>query len=376
MANRPPRLLLEMLTFKRPYGSNGDEQFIKRFIAPLGATADAFGNYHLRIGTAPVLWSCHTDSVHHTSGRQNVTYGYDNVIRLAGIDKKAALSGKAPNCLGADDAAGVWIMSEMIRAGIEGYYVFHRGEECGGLGSGWMAKNWDFTGISYAIAFDRRGDHSIITHQGGGKCCSDEFAWDFAKSLGDFGYKLEPDPTGLYTDTAEYVDLIPECTNISVGYQFEHGWKECLDANYLVALRDAVIGCKSIGNWVIERACGDDGYTSSTTYGGNWGRHYAKDNDPVQTYTISRNAEPVVYWCNKCNAEYLGLGCKCEPAPWITSTGYEAPSRYLGSHSLSDREFLETQKLDPAWEAAIEADDYRDEKLEKTILRILKGGKK
>ena len=27
------------------------------------------------------------------------------------------------------------------------------------------------------------------------------------------------DPTGIFTDTANFVDIIPECTNISCGYE-------------------------------------------------------------------------------------------------------------------------------------------------------------
>jgi hypothetical protein len=48
------------------------------------------------------------------------------------------------------------------------------------------------------------------------------------------------DPTGVYTDTAEYMDIIPECLNISIGYDSEHSHFETLDTNHVFALRDAI----------------------------------------------------------------------------------------------------------------------------------------
>jgi len=33
----------------------------------------------------------------------------------------------------------------------------------------------------------------------------------------------------VYTDTAEFTDIIPECTNRSVGYAREHTQEESLD---------------------------------------------------------------------------------------------------------------------------------------------------
>jgi len=49
------------------------------------------------------------------------------------------------------------------------------------------------------------------------------------------------DDSGVYTDTAEFVDNIPECTNISIGYYSEHGEREHLDVNHLQRLAAAVL---------------------------------------------------------------------------------------------------------------------------------------
>ena len=61
----------------------------------------------------------------------------------------------------------------MIAADVPGTYIFHREEEIGGKGSGWIADNKDnwLSNYSSCIAFDRYGNNSIITHQGMERTC-------------------------------------------------------------------------------------------------------------------------------------------------------------------------------------------------------------
>jgi hypothetical protein len=49
------------------------------------------------------------------------------------------------------------------------------------------------------------------------------------------------DDTGVYTDTAEFTDIIPECTNISVGYAREHTQEESLDLVYYQNLAVSIL---------------------------------------------------------------------------------------------------------------------------------------
>jgi len=147
--------------------------------------------------------------------------------------------------LGADDGAGVWLLLELIDAGVPGSYIFFRGEERGGIGSKSVSDNpecipW-LKSFDQAIAFDRRDTCSIITHQARGRCCSDAYASAFARLLTDITYDLKPDSGGVYTDTAELTHLIPECTNVSIGYYNEHSKAEILDVEYLLWLRDRLI---------------------------------------------------------------------------------------------------------------------------------------
>ena len=192
-----------------------------------------------------MLWSCHTDTVHTQGGKQAL-------VLTNGV---VTTQDPNSNCLGADDTAGLWLMREMILAQRPGLYVFHRAEEIGGWGSEYIATSTPelLSGIDYAVAFDRRGTREIITHQAGGRCCSDAFATSLADALG-MGHLGSPN--GTFTDTANYTDLIGECTNVSVGYQNEHTKLESLDLDYLAKLRAALL-MVDVGAFVKERNPGD-----------------------------------------------------------------------------------------------------------------------
>lgn len=222
--------IVSLLQYRRPAGSRTERQFIREHLSPLGLKTDKAGNLYKRIGKdSPVMWSCHTDTVHTKGGMQRLLVK-DGIVTTASPDS---------NCLGADDTAGIWLMSEMIRADVPGLYVFHRGEEIGGVGSTYIATRFPelLERTRFAIAFDRRGAGSIITHQGS-RCCSDAFADSLSDALG-LGHAK--DSTGTFTDTANYTELVGECTNVSAGYANEHHAIESLDTSYLITLRDALL---------------------------------------------------------------------------------------------------------------------------------------
>jgi hypothetical protein len=252
-------LFLEMLTYKRPAGTDTEEQFIRKYVAPTGAEPDRFGNYILRIGGAPIAWCAHTDTVHRTPGRQRlrVRNGIASVrqrrpktvVRKVGKTWHSSLD--YGECLGADDTTGVWLMLEMIRANVPGLYLFHRGEEIGCQGSGYIATHTPdlLDGILYAISFDRRGTDSIVTHQLMHRTASDEFAWSLSDAI---GLEMVPDDTGVFTDSNEYAHIVPECTNVSVGYDQQHTAHETQDLAFVAKLRDRM--CKiDLSRLVVER---------------------------------------------------------------------------------------------------------------------------
>ncbi len=253
---KPLTQLLEMLTYARPCGGTTERAFIRRFIATLpDAWQDDNENWHVHVSDDPILWSCHTDTVHRKDGRQTVSY--DPRTGLVGLSRK---SKRTASCLGADDTAGVWLAVQMIGRKVPGHYVFHFGEEVGGLGSGQLAADYaDWLGSFHcAIALDRGGDHDVITHQAGRMTASVGFAESLACILNaDSPFLYEPCDRGIYTDTAEYSDAIAECTNVSVGYAHAHSDRETLDCTHLLALLDRLCMVR-IGDLAIVRTPGQD----------------------------------------------------------------------------------------------------------------------
>lgn len=257
--------LATMLRYRRPAGSRTEKKFIKDHLLPLGMNIDKAGNLYKKIGDSPVLWSCHTDTVHKTGGSQKLLLD-DGVFKV--FDKQSS-------CLGADDTAGVWLMTQMIEGNVPGLYVFHRGEEIGGVGSKYIAmKNKALLeGIHFAVAFDRYGKTSIITHQMWNRCCSDDFALSLGKELGMGHIK---DDGGTFTDTANYTDDIAECTNLSVGYKSQHSTSETLDSKYLFELRDAMMDF-NYKNLTEKRKAGEVERKTYKWDGGNYGEEWWGD---------------------------------------------------------------------------------------------------
>ncbi len=234
--------LLDMLTYCRPAGSQTDREFCARFIPP-SALRDLYGNYHVYIDNldgspSGILWSCHTDTVHRSDGRQTVRYS--PATGLVKLSKRSYRDKR--NCLGADDTVGVWLCLQMIARGIPGHYTFHYGEERGGIGSGNLVAEdptW-FADARYVIALDRRGTQDVITNQAGDRSASDLFAYSLALELDQVGLDYRPSDRGIYTDSAEYMYHVPECTNLSVGYYAEHTIHEYLDTDHALRLLEGL----------------------------------------------------------------------------------------------------------------------------------------
>ena len=229
------RTLERALSRKRPHKTHEVSNFTAWLFEQLPAELKSFtfvdgaGNLHIdnRIEGSKTLFIAHVDTVHKDTGvnliKKTQTHWYAN---------------GAP--LGADDGAGCAMLMHLIHSGVRGYYIFSQGEECGGIGAKHIATHHIplLKQFDRAIAFDRRGIDSVISHQGMGRCASDVFCQALASALNEHNDNLmySPDDTGVYTDTAEFTDDIPECTNISVGYYNEHGDRENLDIVHFAAL--------------------------------------------------------------------------------------------------------------------------------------------
>ncbi|MDR3159791.1 MAG: hypothetical protein LBU11_12490 [Zoogloeaceae bacterium] len=222
-----PALLRETLGVCRPaFGQRDTNYAVDLLRRRPDSWQDTEGNVHVDRGGAS-LFLAHTDTVHHEDGTQNLFVDDEGRIVSDGT------------CLGADDGAGLYLLHRMLEAGVPGYYLFCRGEECGSPGSTFAAKHFDWRRIRRCVAFDRANQTNVITHQFGGRCCSDGFAQALADALNAHGLFYKPDETGIFTDSANFMDVIEECTNLSVGYQNQHTACETLDWRFLLRLADA-----------------------------------------------------------------------------------------------------------------------------------------
>lgn len=227
---RVRKKFLQLTSFTTPY----EKEYILKNYLPEGVKSDNYGNYYYILGDSSTMFACHLDNYCNTVRKVKHVIN-NNLIKTDGN-----------TILGADDKAGLIVLLYMIENNIPGLYYFFIGEEVGCVGSDKISMEWyrsDFSKkISKVISFDRRGKTSIITEQLYGICCSDRFAKELSRRLNSTGYNLnfKPDNTGLLTDSAQFAYIVPECTNISVGYENEHTVKEYQDIDFLSRL------CKSV----------------------------------------------------------------------------------------------------------------------------------
>lgn len=226
------------LSYKRPHGSLEEMNYVLWLTERITAAGcdwwfDSAGNVFAQVGeNTETMFTSHTDTVHGTGGQQELEYSVatngDLFVRT-----------KDTGVLGADDGTGCVLMLEMMRRGVTGLYAFFRGEELGCEGSGAFAKS-DYgrtvlRSIKRAVAFDRAGYSDVVVSQRRSECCSPEFAAALCDALSD-DKLIFMEEAGVYTDTAEFVSIVPECTNLSVGYFSQHTAWEIQNVSFMNSL--------------------------------------------------------------------------------------------------------------------------------------------
>jgi hypothetical protein len=231
--NNVRETFLSLVTETYPHGHEEEVMHLM----PSDLEKDMYGNYYKIIGDSDVMFTSHLDTASYKKSKINLfTYkeGDDDIICT---DNKTIL--------GADDKAGVAVMLYMITHNVPGVYYFFMGEERGCIGSSSVVSNLDsfkfLKNIKKVVSFDRRNYNSVITVQMGGECCSNEFADALAAELNKNGMSMKKDPTGIFTDSACFMDDMPEITNISVGYFNEHQDSEIQNISFLERLAEASV---------------------------------------------------------------------------------------------------------------------------------------
>ena len=234
-ASNPVTTFLALTQTTCPYGEEWSKY--NDVMEALGADMDSHGNYYLRIGEpeqSATIFAAHLDTANYLSGpvKHNIVIGKGKRL-LAQTDGKTIL--------GADDAAGVTVLLYLIHHNVPGLYYFFVGEEKGRLGSHGAAldERQLLMGHNRVICWDRCGTTSIITHQMMERSCSDVFANDLAARYEMAGVELTLDDGGTYTDSYSLFSLVPECTNISIGYENAHSVSEVQDLDFLKRMCEA-----------------------------------------------------------------------------------------------------------------------------------------
>lgn len=247
------------LTQKRyTYGSESE---VIKLLPEFKFEEDNFNNYFIIVKRpngeySDNMFTCHLDTVSSQYGLKQDTIKHVFDGDFIKTDNNTNL--------GADDKAGMVIMLNMITENIPGLYYFFIGEEVGGIGSSPVAENYmgdvkseSFPKINRCISFDRGKYNTVTTFQSRTRCCSDEFAHKLAKELNLFNligsgvtvledykwYKefYKPDSDGGRTDSYRFIDVIPECTNLSVGYTSEHTVYEKQDIKFLEMISQTML---------------------------------------------------------------------------------------------------------------------------------------
>lgn len=365
--------LVDMLGYKRSHGSQSHNAFVERYLVPVFGKPDDDGNFIKIIGNKPrVAWMSHHDSVHRTDGMQKVHvmqgYAEDKIVKFTRPSPTKSYVGKFYNsytpsflnqtyktvkvesafmhaqlhksnrkeCLGADCATGMWLMLCMIQAGIEGVYVIHAEEETGCNGSRKLvARNPDWLQhIDAAISFDRKGYKSIITHQSGQRTCSDEFAYSLSDAI---GLGMECDNGGSYTDSNEYKYVVPECTNVSVGYFDQHTSMERQDLDFAEKLRQNL--CSGSFNALTIERNPEDLYRWSSSARGSGGAYQATMVDLVYDHheEIAEFLEQCGYTVEEIAEEIINL----MPTKGDTEDDQSSPYRYNHAYDFEEAYYRE-----------------------------------
>lgn len=206
---------------------------------PSGFKRDSVGNYYYEIGNSKTLFTTHLDTYSEENERVNhvIDENDEFIIKTDGT-----------TILGGDNKLGCTILIGMIKNNIPGTYYFFIGEEpilSGGLYGSKKALESNpsyFQKFERCIAFDRREYGSIVVRQMGRMCCSKGFAESIADEFNIRGIKWDKDSGyGYYTDTAVFMDVIEECTNLSAGGFNEHYKTEWVDLNYTYKVFEAAL---------------------------------------------------------------------------------------------------------------------------------------
>jgi hypothetical protein len=230
------QVFLNLTEYTVPFGY---EETLEPLL-PKGWKKDSVGNYFYEIGKSKTMFTSHLDTA--CKEREKINHVIDNnIIKTDGT-----------TILGGDNKAGCVVLFYLIENNTPGTYYFFLGEEItvhsnyphGSLLAIEENPNF-FTKFDRIISFDRKEKDQLITRQLGKNCCSNEFADALISEFESNGVSYKKDPTGYYTDSAFFANIIPEVVNLSIGVWNEHHKNEYVDIEYIEKVAKAAVNI----NW-------------------------------------------------------------------------------------------------------------------------------
>ena len=188
-------------------------------------------SYLIAVGNIPVALVAHADTVFSKPPQLDKFY-YDQ-------EKDVIWN---PDGAGADDRAGVYAITEIIRGSdLRPHVIITTGEESGCIGASKLASQVsNFPGeLKFMIQLDRRGKEDSVFYD----CDND----DFENFINQFGFKTE---WGTFTDISVLAPVWKiAAVNFSIGYENEHQAIECLHVDWMQATIEKT---KTILQYVID----------------------------------------------------------------------------------------------------------------------------
>lgn len=247
MKSSPIEMFLGLIPYTVPFGY--EEKAYGPMLTKLGFQKDEIGNYWAEVRKpdgklSETMFVAHMDTAdtgHPKPIRWSFKYG--DCYPYKGLTEANKVIGTdGVTVLGADDRAGMAVHLWMYLKKKPGLYYFFIGEERGCVGSSHVSSLNAHKHYKRCIAFDRRGHNDIIAFQNGKRCASSVFVDALAKAFKEKDSRLDlSEATGVYTDSAEFMEQIAECTNISIGYSQEHKTTETIDLVQLDMIARAAV---------------------------------------------------------------------------------------------------------------------------------------
>lgn len=192
------KLYKKILGMTQPQLLKSMSFFLSKYYKNIVSTND----YIYAEGTIPIVLCAHLDTVF---AQPPIGIFYDREANVIW----------SPQGAGHDDRAGVFMIMQLIGAGLRPHIVFTTDEEKGCVGAGKLVKavpECPFEDVKYIVQLDRRGADDCVFYWQNNK--------EFVHYIEDFGFA---EAKGSFTDI---VDICPAWNvagvNLSVGYINEH----------------------------------------------------------------------------------------------------------------------------------------------------------